>query len=150
MRALLISFGILFCCAFATAAKAQAPCCSVTAINAATGIVSAKVNANGAAFQFRLTNANLLKEVRVGTGVYANFTTHQVSLDGKTIAGPITSEPQAPAPARAPVPEPRAAAPLPPPLCLLRPPLLRPVHLLRHPQRSPRLVRYRRLRRLRG
>ncbi len=112
MRALLISFGILFCCAFATAAKAQAPCCSVTAMNAATGVVSAKVNANGAAFQFRLTNANLLKEVRVGTGVYANFTTHQVSLDGKTIAGPITSEPQAPAPARAPVPEPRAAAPL--------------------------------------
>ena len=93
---------LLCCAAFATSARAQAPCCSVTAINAATGVVSAKVNANGETFQFKLTNANLLKELRVGEGVYANFTTHQVSLDGKTIAGPITSGPQTPAPVTAP------------------------------------------------
>lgn len=100
--------GLLLLCyaAFAVGARAQAPCCSITAVNAATGVVSAKVNANGEAFQFRLTDANLLKEVRVGGGVYANFTTHQVSMDGKSIVGPITSGPQAPAPT------PAALAPL--------------------------------------
>jgi len=100
---------LLCCAAFAAGAQAQAPCCSVTAINAATGIVSAKVNASAETFQFKLTNANLLKELRVGEGVYANFTTHQVSLDGKTIAGPITSGPQAPAPTPA-APPPLAKA----------------------------------------
>jgi hypothetical protein len=80
---------LLLCAAFATGARAQAPCCSVTAINATTGIVTAKVNVNGAAFQFKVTNANLLKELRIGAGVYANFTTHQISLDGKSPSGTI-------------------------------------------------------------
>jgi hypothetical protein len=106
---------LLLCCAgFAIGARAQAPCCSVTAINAATGIVSAKVNANGEAFQFKIANANLLKELRIGAAVYANFTTREVSLDGRTIAGPITSGPQAPARAPAapvPAPAPKPAIP---------------------------------------
>jgi hypothetical protein len=109
---------LLFCAGFAIAARAQAPCCSVTAINAATGIVSAKVNANGEAFQFKVANANLLKELRIGTGVYANFTTHEVSLDGKIIAGPITA-----GPASAPVPAPAARPAVPSPAS---PPLARP------------------------
>jgi hypothetical protein len=107
-----VAFLLLCCAAFATGAQAQAPCCSVTAINAATGVVSAKVSANSAVFQFKVTNANLLKELRVGQGVYANFMTHQISLDGKTIAGPITSGAQGPAPAPvAPLPPVAARAP---------------------------------------
>jgi hypothetical protein len=112
-RAIFVFCGTLLCGAiFVTGARAQAPCCSIAAVDARTGIVSAKVNADGAVFQFRVTNANLLKQLRVGQGVYANFTTHEVSLDGKTIAGPIISGPQAPAPSpAAPVPAPVAPRP---------------------------------------
>jgi hypothetical protein len=120
---------LLCCAAFATGAQAQAPCCSVTAINAATGIVSAKVNANGEAFQFRVANLNLLKELRIGVGVYANFATHEVSLDGKTIAGPITSGP-ASAPVTAPAPKPA----LPPPASA---PVARPAPTAAPPTPTP-------------
>ena len=115
MRVWLMTLGIVCCSMFATAARAQAqaPCCSITTVDAKTGIVSAKVNASGAEFQFRLTNANLLKELRVGQGVYANFGAKQISLDGKSAAGAITSEPQAiPAPVPSPSPVPKPAIPL--------------------------------------
>jgi Chitobiase/beta-hexosaminidase C-terminal domain len=92
--------------ALAPAARAQALLpSSITAIDARTGIVSAKVNASGSAFQFSVTNAKLLAVLHVGQGVYANLTTKQVSLDGKTMCCVIISPPQiAPPPsARAPV-----------------------------------------------
>jgi hypothetical protein len=115
MRALLISFGILFCCSFASAARAQAPCCSVTAIDVRTGVISAKVNANGETFEFKINDARVLPGLRVGQPVYANFAAKQISLDGRSIAGPIISGPQAvPAPIRPPA-APRAALPPPTP-----------------------------------
>jgi Cu/Ag efflux protein CusF len=101
----------------APATRAQitpTPCCPITAIDARTGVVSAKVNASGAAFQFRVTDAALLKSLKVGREVYANFTTEQVSLDGKVMCCTIISPPQAAAPlppANAPVGKPATAAP---------------------------------------
>lgn len=65
------------------------PCCSVSNVNTATGLVAAKVNATGQGFQFTLTNRALTTRLRAGQGVYANFKTMQVSLDGRTVAGAI-------------------------------------------------------------
>jgi hypothetical protein len=84
----------LICCSiFVTGARAQneVACCSITAIDARTDNVSAKVNASGQAFVFRVTDAKLLPSLRVGQAVYANFGAKEVSLDGKSIAGPIVS-----------------------------------------------------------
>jgi uncharacterized delta-60 repeat protein len=95
----------------ATTGLAQTPsaCCSITAIDRATGLVSAKVAAGSQVFQFRVTNARTLPTLRVGQGVYANFTTRQVSLDGRSVCCAITSGPTAPAVASG--PRPPAAAP---------------------------------------
>ncbi len=94
---------VVLLAALAPAARAQALLpCSITAIDARTGVVSANVNASGAAFQFRVTNAKLVAGLHVGEGVYANFTTRDVSLDGKRTLGVIISPPQAAAPVIAP------------------------------------------------
>jgi hypothetical protein len=90
-----------------------AACCSITAINTSTGVVTAKENATGKIFQFKVANAALLNSLKVGQGVYANFATGQVSLDGSTMCCSIISPPQAPAPPAAPVTAPKSA--LPPP-----------------------------------
>ena len=85
-----------------TMAWAQAPpCCSVTAIDARTGVVSAKVNATAAAFQFSVTDKRVLAGMRVGQGVYANFAARQVSLDGRTACCRMTAAatPAVPGPA---------------------------------------------------
>ncbi|HYL61156.1 MAG TPA: hypothetical protein VE077_00920 [Candidatus Methylomirabilis sp.] len=73
------------------AAKPGNPCCQVTGINSTTGVVTAKVNSSGQTFQFTINDAALLKSLRVGQGVYANFKTNQLSLDGKSAAGTIIS-----------------------------------------------------------
>ncbi len=105
-------------------ARAQTPtaCCSITTIEAATGVVSGKITANGNVFQFKVTNARTLSALRVGQGVFANFRTRQVSLDGRTACCAITSGPNAPTaapaprpPAPAPAPTPQRTPPAPPP-----------------------------------
>ena len=79
------------------------PCCTITAIQAATATVTAKVNANGNTFQFKVTNARTLAGLKVNQAVYANFTTHQVSIDGRsaccTVGSGPTPPPGAPHPA---------------------------------------------------
>lgn len=78
--------GSLFAGAFLIlpgAASAQS-CCSVTAIDLRSGAVSAKENATGRSFQFRVADGKVLGSLRVGQGVYANFKTSQVSLDGRS------------------------------------------------------------------
>lgn len=79
-----------------TPAHAAGPCCSITSINTMTGTVTAKVNSTGQLFQFTLANKMQLRLLRVGSGVYANFGSHQVSLDGRTIAGNIIGAAPAP------------------------------------------------------
>lgn len=66
-------------------------CCHVSAIDARTGIATAKETATGRTFQFKLSDASLLRQLRPGSPVYANFRTKQVSLDGKTPCGEIIS-----------------------------------------------------------
>ncbi len=114
----------LLATALAVAASAQPvhtrlqpadPCCGVVAVNARTGIVTARVKATGATFEFRVTNPRLLAGLHAGSAVYANFGAKQVSLDGRTSCCAITREPQtATAPARAPTPPITAPAATPP------------------------------------
>lgn len=59
-------------------------CCSVTAVQPAGGVVTARETASGRTFTFTARDRNLLRGMRVGQPVYANFDTRQVSLDGKT------------------------------------------------------------------
>jgi hypothetical protein len=73
-----------------------AACCSITAINTSTGMVTAKENATGKIFQFKVADAALLRSLKIGQGVYANFATGQVSLDGSTMCCSIM--PPAPPP----------------------------------------------------
>ena len=72
-------------------AEAQGPSSQITAINQQTGIITAKVNATGQVFEFKLTNKALLQSLKVGQAVYANFITRQVSLDGKIICCQIVN-----------------------------------------------------------
>jgi hypothetical protein len=72
------------------------PCCGVTAIDQRSGVVTARENARGRTFQFTVTNAALLRTVRIGQEVYANFTTQQVSLDGRKACCAIVNSKQAP------------------------------------------------------
>jgi hypothetical protein len=75
----------------ASSPRSGGPLSSITAIDTRTGTVTAKVNGTGQAFQFTLSNRAFISQLRVGEGVYANLTTRQVSLDGRTAAGTITS-----------------------------------------------------------
>jgi peptidyl-prolyl cis-trans isomerase SurA len=69
----------------------------VTAIDAQSGTASAKVNATGAPFSFKVADQKELQALKVGVAVYANFTTHQVSLNGRdaccTMATTLTAAP---------------------------------------------------------
>lgn len=77
------------------------PCCNITGINTQTGIAAAKENATGRMFSFQVTDANLLKSLKIGQGVYANFRANQASLDGKTACCKIVSGLSAEGPAAA-------------------------------------------------
>lgn len=70
-----------------------APCCTITAVNARTATVTAKINSTGQLFEFRVSNARLLAGLRAGRGIYANFKAKQVSLDGRTACCEIISQP---------------------------------------------------------
>ena len=61
-----------------------APCCGIIGVNTSTGVVSAKENATGRIFQFKVNDTKLLNSLKTGQGVYANFAANQVSLDGST------------------------------------------------------------------
>lgn len=79
--------GLIAVCA--PPALAEFPCCNITSINLASGVVTAKVNATGQQFQVRLSNSAQLRSLKVGQGIYANLATKQVSLDGQHRAGQI-------------------------------------------------------------
>lgn len=115
----------------ALAQAPTAPCCGIVGIDAATGVVTARVTATGASFQFRVTDTRMLRTLRVGQGVFANFRTRQVSVDGATpccgitsgpTAAPVTPPVAARPPAATPPPPPPAAAPPPPAVAPVAPP----------------------------
>jgi hypothetical protein len=70
-------------------AHAVTPCCSVTAIDAGSGIVTANEAATGQSFRFRLGDPAAVRSLHVGQTLFANFHTSQVSLDGKSPSGSI-------------------------------------------------------------
>ncbi len=70
-------------------ATTPAPCCSITAINAATGLVTARANATGQTFQFSVNDTALRKTLRADQAIYADFDTQNVSLDGVRPCGRI-------------------------------------------------------------
>jgi len=80
------------------AASLPPACCAISAIDARSGSVTAKVKANGRQFRFRAANAASL---RVGAPVYANFSRKQVSLDGRSACCAITAIGAAPLAPRA-------------------------------------------------
>jgi hypothetical protein len=67
--------------ALAPAANAVEPCCGITAIGKG-GLVTAKVETTGKSFQFQVTDPALMKTLRVGQQIYADFGTQKVSVDG--------------------------------------------------------------------
>jgi hypothetical protein len=78
--------------ALAPAAQTKVqPSSHITAIDHRSGVASAKVNATGENFQFTLNDPTLLGTLKIGQGVYANFQTKQVSLDGQHIVGNIVN-----------------------------------------------------------
>ena len=64
----------------APAAYAGAPCCSVTAVDAQTGVVTAKEAATGKVFQFQVKDAALLKSLKVGQKISADLKAMTVTL----------------------------------------------------------------------
>ena len=66
-------------------AKPFNPCCSVTGLDAATGVITARVLSTGQTFQFKVTDSAQLSSLKMGQAVSANFQTQKVSVDG---AGP--------------------------------------------------------------
>ena len=106
-----------------TAQVAAKPAAQITAINATTQVVTARDLASGRTFEFRLQNAALLRTLRAGQGVYANFARKQVSLDGRTVAGQIIETSAAVSSSPAGSTAPRTASP---PSMPLRPATLQP------------------------
>jgi hypothetical protein len=90
-RVAIVAIGLARLALFVPCAHAAPPCCSITAINQQTGIATAKVDASGQVFEFKVTSSALLHSLKDGEPVYANFTSRQVSLDGKTICGTIVA-----------------------------------------------------------
>ncbi len=58
------------------------PCCSVTAVDSATGIVTAKVSATGRVFRFEVKDRAMLASLKAGQGVWADFGTSKVRING--------------------------------------------------------------------
>jgi hypothetical protein len=81
----------LFSSVFAAtiAAPQVTPGGTITAVNAKTGVVTAKVNSTGQVFTFTLANNALLGQVQAGQAIFVNLGRKQVSLDGKTASGTI-------------------------------------------------------------
>jgi Cu/Ag efflux protein CusF len=72
-----------------TTALAATPCCGVTEI-AANGQVTARELNGNRTIRFQVTDAALLRGLKPGAPVFANFDTGQVSLDGKRACCKIT------------------------------------------------------------
>lgn len=72
------------CCAIVGKPSVQPaqPCCSIMAVDAATGIVTATETATGRVFRFEVKDAALLKSLKLGQKVSADFGTSKVRIHG--------------------------------------------------------------------
>jgi hypothetical protein len=86
----IVSFALMALALVAAAGRTEVkPCCAITALDARAATATAKENGTSRTFVFKVPNAKLFATIRVGTPVYANFSTKQVSLDGKSVCCPI-------------------------------------------------------------
>jgi hypothetical protein len=90
---LAVAITMLFPPPVTRAQQGPVPCCTVTTVNVRTSTAAAKINASGQTFEFRVTDPKLMASLKTGQAVYANFTTKQVSFDGRTPSGIITAGP---------------------------------------------------------
>ncbi len=91
---LLVWLVLLSGCAAVVAGEARAAvdaCCVITAIDPASGLVTARERAIGRSFQFKVNEAGLLGSLQVGQPVYANYARRLVSLDGSSACGRIVT-----------------------------------------------------------
>lgn len=111
MRFMTLSSLAALSLALASSGDAQSkPCCTVVSIDARAGLISAKVTASGQTFQFKVASPLMTRTLRVGQAVYANFSTNQVSLDGRTQCCAITQAPRGGLAVRPPIREQAPAA----------------------------------------
>ena len=75
-------------------APAGAPCCDITGIDA-SGVVTAKENASGRVFQFRVEDKALLSTLHIGQPIDADFAKQKVSVANVTPCCSIVSQPTA-------------------------------------------------------
>ena len=68
------------------------PCCNIISINAATAVVTARDKA-GKTFQFSVQDAGLLKSLRAGQAVFADFGTGKVRIHGSEPCCSIVTSP---------------------------------------------------------
>ena len=60
--------------------SAGTPCCSITAVDKKTGIVTAKNTETGESFKFRLGDTAQVGKIKTGDMVSADFQTRQVTV----------------------------------------------------------------------
>jgi len=60
--------------------KPSEPCCNVTAVDSPTGIVTATEVATGRVFRFEVKDATLLRSLKVGQKVFADFGSSKVRI----------------------------------------------------------------------
>lgn len=70
---------------------AAKPAAHIIGLNAASRMVTARVDSSGQTFQFQVSNPAWFDSLQIGQGVWANFKTKQISLNGKTQSGTIVS-----------------------------------------------------------
>lgn len=62
-------------------ATAGEPCCSITALDARTQMVTARETRTGRTLQFKVADTRTFSVLKVGQVVHADFTTMRVSLN---------------------------------------------------------------------
>ncbi len=66
---------LLLAAVLAPEARAVQPCCEITKIDRHTGVVTARETATGRTFQFKVSNALLLRALKVGQELWGDFGT---------------------------------------------------------------------------
>ena len=77
-----IKYGEPCCNIIKAAVKPAEPCCGITAIDAATGIATAKEIATGRVFRFEIKDKAMLSSLKVGQKVFADFGSSKVRIHG--------------------------------------------------------------------
>jgi hypothetical protein len=78
------------------------PCCTITSVNAKSGLVNARALDGSRTFQFTVKNKSALSQLRVGQQIYGDFGTHQVSINEGTPCCSMTHLKSVPAKAKPP------------------------------------------------